>query len=77
MLLESSSDGLLAEDPSVHYYVPGVPLRKPELIEAVKDRGLRSVTAVLAEMGNGRVDSSTKTGLASSAQDCLGEGLRG
>ena len=65
LLLESSSDGLLAEDPSVHYYVPGVPLRKPELIEAVKDRGLRSVTAVLAEMGNGKEDSATKTGLAS------------
>ncbi len=30
--------GETEEDPSVHYYVPGVPLSKPELIRAILER---------------------------------------
>ncbi len=39
-LLELASDGLVINDPSLHYYVPGVPLAKQELIKAVKEAHL-------------------------------------
>ena len=31
--------GTADEDPSVHYYVPGIPMTKPELVKAVRDQG--------------------------------------
>lgn len=34
-LLEIAADGLVIDDPSVHYYVPGVPLPKLELIKEI------------------------------------------
>ncbi len=43
--------GEVEEDPSIHYYVPGVPLAKPELIAAVRDKGLKSVSAVFKRAG--------------------------
>jgi nitrite reductase (NADH) large subunit len=53
------------EDPSVHYYVPGVPFTKPDLIVAIRERGLRSVSAVLAALASGKEDPASKAGLAS------------
>jgi nitrite reductase (NADH) large subunit len=64
-ILESAAGGETEEDPSVHYYVPGIPLAKPELIEAIRSRGLRSVSSVFAALACGREDASSKTGLAS------------
>jgi len=64
-LLECAADGLLVEDPSIHYYVPGVPLNKPELIEAIKLHNLRSVSAVFQMLADGREDPASKAGLAS------------
>jgi nitrite reductase (NADH) large subunit len=64
-VLEYASDGLVAEDPSVHYYVPGVPMVKPELIEAIKGQGLRSVSAVFQALAGGKEDPGSKAGLAS------------
>lgn len=64
-LLESAAGDLLVEDPSIHYYVPGVPLRKPELITAVKEKQLKSVSAVFAVLANGKEDPASKAGLAS------------
>ena len=64
-LLEHAAAGALVEDPSIHYYVPGVPLRKPELIAAVKEQNLRSVSAVFAVLANGKEDPGSKAGLAS------------
>ncbi len=58
-------DDVLRDDPSVHYYVPGVPLDKPELVRAIRDRGLRSVSAVFHALAGGREDPSSKAGLAS------------
>ncbi|MGK3986867.1 nitrite reductase large subunit NirB [Sorangium sp. So ce136] len=57
-------DGAM-EDPSVHYYVPGVPHAKPELIRLVKERGLRSVSSVFRELAGGKEDIASKPGLAS------------
>jgi bacterioferritin-associated ferredoxin len=37
-IVEWACEGETEEDPSVHYYVPGVPLSKPELIRAVFER---------------------------------------
>lgn len=52
-------------DPSASYYVKAVPLAKPELIAEIRRRGLRSVSAVLRELGNGADDPVAKPGLAS------------
>ena len=42
-LVEWAADGAVEEDPSVHYYVPGIPMDKPTLMAEIRDRGLRSV----------------------------------
>lgn len=57
--------GEVAEDPSEHYYVPGVPLTKPELLAAIKAKGLKSVSAVFRELAGGKEDPGSKIGLAS------------
>ena len=64
-LFESCAGDAPVEDPSVHWYVPGVPLTKPDLIREIKLRGLRSVSAVFAALANGREDAPSKIGLAS------------
>jgi nitrite reductase (NADH) large subunit len=64
-LLELASDGMVVDDPSVHYYVPGVPLTKPELIKAIQAQELRSVSSVFMALANGKEDPGSKAGLAS------------
>jgi nitrite reductase (NADH) large subunit len=64
-ILELACDGMVTEDPSAHYYVPGVPLTKPELIKAIKEKNLRSVSAVFSSLANGKEDPGSKAGLAS------------
>jgi nitrite reductase (NADH) large subunit len=64
-ILEIACDGLVVEDPSAHYYVPGVPLAKSELIRAVKEQNLRSVSGVFDALAGGREEPSSKPGLAS------------
>ncbi len=64
-LLELAADGHVVNDPSIHYYIPGVPLTKPELIKAIKERGLRSVSAVFAALAGGKEDPGSKVGLSS------------
>ncbi|GCE50121.1 nitrite reductase (NADH) large subunit [Thermosporothrix hazakensis] len=65
VLLELAAGSELIEDPSIHYYVPGVPLRKPELVQAIKEQQLRSVSAVFKALANGKEDPQSKAGLAS------------
>ncbi|AUX42805.1 nitrite reductase [Sorangium cellulosum] len=57
--------GAAEQDPSASYYVPGVPLSKPELVQAILERGLRSVSAVFRELAGGKEDPGSKPGLAS------------
>jgi nitrite reductase (NADH) large subunit len=64
-LLELAADGLVVDDPSIHYYVPGVPLTKPQLIAAIKEQNLRSVSAVFRALADGKEDPGSKIGLAS------------
>ena len=64
-ILEFASDGLIAEDPSAHYYVQGIPLTKPELVETVKSMELKSVSSVFNALAGGREDVGSKVGLSS------------
>jgi nitrite reductase (NADH) large subunit len=57
--------GAVKADPSEAWYVPAVPLDKPALVAEVRCRGLKSVSAVLAELGTGAEDPKSKNGLAS------------
>ncbi len=64
-ILQFSAGDLLTEDASAHYYVPGVPLAKPELIAAIQAQNLKSVSAVFAALADGKEDPGSKAGLAS------------
>jgi nitrite reductase (NADH) large subunit len=64
-LVEWYCGGDVEEDPSVHYYVPGVPLAKPELVKAIQEQGLKSVSAVFQALSGGKEDPGSKPGLAS------------
>ncbi|HZA49982.1 MAG TPA: nitrite reductase large subunit NirB, partial [Myxococcaceae bacterium] len=65
LLAASVGDAAAVEDPSLHWYVPGVPLSKQELIREIRVRGLRSVSAVFAALGGGKEEAASKPGLAS------------
>jgi len=54
--------GEVEEDPSIHYYVLGVPLTKPQLIAAVHEQNLKSVSAVFRSLTE---DAASKPALAS------------
>ncbi|MGZ3455902.1 MAG: nitrite reductase large subunit NirB [Polyangiales bacterium] len=64
-LLAHAADGMVTEDPSIHWYVPGVPLPKPELVREIRARELKSVSAVFHALANGKEDAASKPGLAS------------
>jgi len=64
-IVDWACEGSPEEDPSAHYYVPGVPLTKPALIEAVRERSLKSVSAVFEALAGGVEDAGSKMGLAS------------
>jgi len=57
--------GEAEEDPSLHYYVPCIPLTKPDLIKAVREQGLKSVSRVFAALADGHEDAASKPALAS------------
>ncbi len=63
-LIESYA-GAVGFDPSEHYYVPGVPLEKSQLVAEIKNRALKSVSAVFHELADGKEDPGSKVGLAS------------
>ena len=60
-----ASEGLMVDDPSAHYYVPGVPLTKSALIQAIKDRIYGASPRFLEVLAEGREDAGSKAGLAS------------
>ena len=63
-LIESYA-GAVGFDPSEHYYVPGVPLEKSQLVAEIRNRALKSVSAVFRELAGGKEDPGSKVGLAS------------
>lgn len=65
-VVEWAAGGGLQEDPSEHWYVPGIPMSKPELMGAIRLSGLKSVSAVFAALAPaGAEDAKSKMGLAS------------
>jgi nitrite reductase (NADH) large subunit len=65
-IVELAAGGAVEEDPSVHYYVPGIPLDKPALMAAIEQQQLRSVSSVFAALApDGAEDAKSKMGLAS------------
>ena len=55
--------GEVEEDPSIHYYVPGVPLTKPQLIAAAREQGLKSVSSVFKALTGGLEGAASKPAL--------------
>jgi nitrite reductase (NADH) large subunit len=65
-IVEWAADGDVTEDPAASYYVPGVPLAKPALVAAIRERDLHSVSAVFAALApGGKEDARSKMGLTS------------
>jgi nitrite reductase (NADH) large subunit len=62
-LIEAVAGGVKA-DPAENWYVVAVPMDKPTLVAEIRKRELRSVSAVLNELGTGQ-DEKSKNGLAS------------
>ncbi|OGW80305.1 MAG: nitrite reductase large subunit [Omnitrophica bacterium RIFCSPLOWO2_12_FULL_44_17] len=57
--------GKVSYDPSEHYYVPGIPLEKSQLVAMIRAKSLKSVSAVFTELTEGKEDPDSKPGLAS------------
>ncbi|MCF7553680.1 nitrite reductase large subunit NirB [Pseudonocardia sp. WMMC193] len=57
--------GAVEVDESAEWYVPAIPLRKPELVEAIRAQGLRSVSAVFAALAPDGEDAGSKMALTS------------
>ncbi|HTJ39608.1 MAG TPA: nitrite reductase large subunit NirB [Dactylosporangium sp.] len=65
-IVEWAAGGTVAEEPAARFYVPGVPMEKSDLMEAVRRLGLKSVSAVFAALAPlGAEDARSKMGLAS------------
>jgi len=64
-IVAGTAGGGLAEDASANWYVPAIPMTKPELIAEVGKRGLRSVSEVFAAFAPAGEDATAKMPLAS------------
>jgi nitrite reductase (NADH) large subunit len=65
-IVEWAADGAVTEDPAAGWYVPGIPMAKPELVAAIRAQDLRSVSAVFAALApGGKDDARSKMGLTS------------
>jgi len=60
-----AADGALEEDPAADWYVPSIPMPKSELMRAVREQELRSVSAVFAAFAEGTQDAKAKPALSS------------
>ncbi|MGC4962503.1 nitrite reductase large subunit NirB [Gordonia sp. DT101] len=64
-IVEFAAGDALTADVSADWYVPAIPLTKPELVDAIRRQDLRSVTDVFAALAPGGEDASAKMPLAS------------
>ncbi len=64
-VVEWAAEGQVEEDPSIHYYVPGVPYSKTDLVEQIMARQLKSVSSVFDALAGGVEEVTAKMGLAS------------
>jgi nitrite reductase (NADH) large subunit len=73
-IVEWAAGGEAEEDPAASWYVPGVPMPKPELMTAIREHGLKSVSSVFARLApDGAEDAKSKMGLASLLKMMWGE----
>ncbi|MFD0483422.1 nitrite reductase large subunit NirB [Kineococcus sp. GCM10028916] len=73
---EWAAGGNLTVDESANWYVPGIPMGKPELMAVIRERRLKSVSAVFRELAPGGVeDAKSKMGLTSLLRMMWPEGL--
>jgi nitrite reductase (NADH) large subunit len=73
-IVEWAAGGEAEEDPAASWYVPGVPRPKPELMTAIREHGLKSVSSVFARLApDGAEDAKSKMGLASLLKMMWGE----
>ena len=65
-IVEWAAGDAVQIDPTANWYVPGIPLAKPELMAAIRELGLKSVSAVFTALApDGSEDAKSKMGLAS------------
>ncbi|WP_229069962.1 nitrite reductase large subunit NirB [Actinoplanes sp. DH11] len=65
-IVEWAAGGEVEEDPAASWYVPGVPMPKPELMAAIRKYELKSVSSVFDKLvPGGEHDAKSKMGLAS------------
>jgi nitrite reductase (NADH) large subunit len=65
-IVEWAAGDAIEEDRSADWYVPGIPMEKPALMAAIRERQLMSVSAVFAALApEGREDAASKMPLAS------------
>ncbi len=65
-IVEWAAGDAVQEDPAANWYVPGIPMNKPELMAAIREQHLRSVSATFAALAPaGAEDAKSKMGLAS------------
>ncbi|MCX5045853.1 nitrite reductase large subunit NirB [Aldersonia sp. NBC_00410] len=64
-IVACAAGGALAVDPSADWYVPCIPMSKPELIAVVRERGLKSVSEVFAKLSTEGEVATAKMPLAS------------
>ena len=73
-IVELAAGGAVQEDPAAHYYVPGIPMDKPALMEKIRELELKSPSAVFAAFApGGAEDAKSKMGLASLLKMMWGE----
>ncbi|MFE0749409.1 nitrite reductase large subunit NirB [Gordonia sp. NPDC058843] len=64
-IVEHAAGDALTADASADWYVPAIPLTKPELIDAIRRQDLRSVSEVLTRLAPEGEDAAAKMPLAS------------
>ena len=65
-IVEWAAGDEMEVDPAESWYVPGIPLAKPELMTAIREQRLYSVSAVFAALApDGNEDAKSKMGLTS------------
>ncbi|MFE5704522.1 nitrite reductase large subunit NirB [Rhodococcus koreensis] len=65
-IVACAAGGELEADPSADWYVPCIPMTKPELIATIRERDLRAVSQVFVELAvDAKEDASAKMPLAS------------
>ena len=74
-VVEWAAEGQVEEDPSIHYYVPGVPLPKPALVQAIMDKQLKSVSSVFNALAGGEEEVVQQDGPGLAAEISVGGGV--